>query len=197
MNSLRAVNNSYQGPPHGIADFANNYDYVGPDPRLGGRVRPSIRMGGGMNVPGAPGNVGAYAGLPETINDIERQQQEYMRRKFEYDMNPENQPKPYNPETNPFFPDFPFGRPTGTGNFAQIQMPPLIDTAAHLNKKRTQKLYNKGKSTDNPNEADAFLRRTGVQLPLANNAGFYMGPQAGQADQYPAMAAGFLNKYVS
>ena len=34
-------------------------------------------------------------------------------------------------------------------------------------------------------------------LPLANNAGFYMGPQAGQADQYPPMAAGFLNKYVS
>jgi len=34
-------------------------------------------------------------------------------------------------------------------------------------------------------------------LPLANNAGFYMGPQAGQADQYPALAAGFLNKYVS
>ena len=31
----------------------------------------------------------------------------------------------------------------------------------------------------------------------ANNAGFYMGPQAGQADQYPALAAGFLNKYVS
>lgn len=56
-----------------------------------------------------------------------------------------------------------------------------------------------------------FLRQTeqGVPLdkrnmgreifpnPLANNAGFYMGPQAGQADQYPPMAAGFLNKYVS
>jgi hypothetical protein len=195
MNSLRAVNNAYQGPLHGIADFDNNYNYVGTDPRLGGRVRPPIRMGGGMNVPGAPGNVGAYAGLPETINDIERQQQEYMRRKFEYDMNPENQPKPYNPETNPFFPDFPFGRPTGTGNFAQM-LPP-IDPAAHKNKQRNQKLYNKGKGTDNPNEADAFLRRTGPQLPLANNAGFYMGGQAGQADQYPALAAGFLNKYVS
>ena len=174
MNSLRAVNNSYQGPLHGITDFDNNYKYVGTDPRLGGRVRPSIRMEGGMSAPGAPGNVGAYAGLPETINEIERQQQEYMRRKFEYDMNPENQPKPYNPETNPFFPDFPFGRPTGTGNFAQM-LPP-IDPAAHKNKQRNQKLYNKGKGTDNPNEADAFLRRTGPQLPLA----------AVGADQQPA-----------
>ena len=118
-------------------------------------------------------------------------------------------------------------------------MLPPIDPAAHKNKQRNQKLYNKGKGTDNPNEADAFLRRTGPQLPLAavgadqqpaqgpftpirnypgmgygpygpgggglppapvrqaNNAGFYMGPQAGQADQYPPMAAGFLNKYVS
>lgn len=35
--------------------------------------------GGGMNVPGAPGNLGGYAGLPETINEIERQKQEYQR----------------------------------------------------------------------------------------------------------------------
>jgi len=30
----------------------------------------------------------------------------------------------------------------------------------------------------------------------ANNAGFYMGGQAGQADQYPALASGFLTKYL-
>jgi hypothetical protein len=76
--------------------------------------------GGGMNVPGAPGNLGGYAGLPETINEIERREQEYQRKKFEYDMNPENQPQPYNPETNPVFPNYPFGRPTGTGGFATL-----------------------------------------------------------------------------
>jgi hypothetical protein len=191
-----------------------------------------------MSVPGAPGNV---AGLPETINEIERQQQEYMRRKFEYDMNPENQPKPYNPETNPFFPDFPFGRPTGTGNFAQ--MPPSIEEFDLMNDPRFP----------GARRTREFLRQTEQGVPLdkrnmgreifpvplaavgadqqpaqgpftpiknypgmgygpygpgggglppapvrqANNAGFYMGPQAGQADQYPALAAGFLNKYVS
>ena len=39
-------------------------------------------------------------------------------------MNPDNQPQPYNPETNPVFPDYPFGRPigrpTGTGGFTQL-----------------------------------------------------------------------------
>ena len=65
---------------------------------------------------------------------------------------------------------------------------------------RQQKIYNKGMGTDNPNEREIFLQRTGPQLPLASlgnfggmftqfptggtpmgNAGFYMGPQLGQA----------------
>ena len=37
----------------------------------------------------------------------------------------------------------------------------------HKGKQKTEKLYKKGKSTDNPNEKDAFLKRTGPQLPLA------------------------------
>ena len=36
------------------------------------------RYSGGMNVPGAPGNLGGYAGLPETINEIEQRQQEHQ-----------------------------------------------------------------------------------------------------------------------
>lgn len=32
---------------------------------------------------------------------------------------------------------------------------------------RQQKIYNKGINTDNPNEKEIFLRRTGPQLPLA------------------------------
>ncbi len=77
---------------------------------------------GGMNVPGAPGNLGSYASLPldEAVQQIERQEEDYQRKKFEYDMNPDNQPQPYNPETNPVFPDYPFGRPTGTGGFATL-----------------------------------------------------------------------------
>lgn len=37
----------------------------------------------------------------------------------------------------------------------------------HQGAKKKQKIYNKGKSTDNPNEKDTFLKRTGPQLPLA------------------------------
>ena len=37
----------------------------------------------------------------------------------------------------------------------------------HKGAQKKQKIYNKGKSTDNPNEKDTFLRRTGPQLPLA------------------------------
>jgi len=37
----------------------------------------------------------------------------------------------------------------------------------HKGAQKKQKIYNKGKSTDNPNERDTFLRRTGPQLPLA------------------------------
>jgi hypothetical protein len=44
-------------------------------------------------------------------------------------------------------------------------LPDPIDPAKHNQLKRQQKIYNKGKGTDNPNEADAFLRRTGPQLP--------------------------------
>jgi len=37
----------------------------------------------------------------------------------------------------------------------------------HKDAQKKQKIYNKGKSTDNPNEKDVFLKRTGPQLPLA------------------------------
>ena len=37
----------------------------------------------------------------------------------------------------------------------------------HKGEQKKQKLYNKGKSTDNPHEKDTFLKRTGPQLPLA------------------------------
>ncbi len=37
----------------------------------------------------------------------------------------------------------------------------------HKDVQKKQKIYNKGKSTDNPHEKDAFMKRTGPQLPLA------------------------------
>ena len=37
----------------------------------------------------------------------------------------------------------------------------------HKGPQKKQKLYNKGKSPDNPHEKDTFLKRTGPQLPLA------------------------------
>jgi len=37
----------------------------------------------------------------------------------------------------------------------------------HKGAQKKQKIYNKGKNTDNPNEKEIFLKRTGPQLPLA------------------------------
>jgi len=45
--------------------------------------------------------------------------------------------------------------------------PSPIDPSAHKQAQRTQKLYNKGTGTDNSNEKEIFLKRTGPQLPLA------------------------------
>ena len=39
----------------------------------------------------------------------------------------------------------------------------------HNKAKQTEKIYKKGKSTNNPNEKEIFLKRTGPQLPLAQN----------------------------
>ncbi len=58
----------------------------------------------------------------------------------------------------------------------------LINPSAHKDKTRLQKIYNKGTGTDNPFEAETFLKRTGPQLPpLAGtsnlpNALYSMGP---------------------
>ena len=50
-------------------------------------------------------------------------------------------------------------------NFVAQSFP--IDTNAHRKNTKQQKLYYKGKGTDNPHEKDAFLKRTGPRLPGA------------------------------
>ena len=42
-----------------------------------------------------------------------------------------------------------------------------IDPRKHKDAQKQQKLYNKGKGTDNPYEKEIFLKRSGPQLPLA------------------------------
>jgi hypothetical protein len=42
-----------------------------------------------------------------------------------------------------------------------------IDPKKHKAAQKQQKIYNKGKGTDNPYERDLFLKRGGPQLPLA------------------------------
>lgn len=42
-----------------------------------------------------------------------------------------------------------------------------IDPKKHKDAQKQQKIYNKGKGTDNPYERDLFLKRSGPQLPLA------------------------------
>ena len=44
-------------------------------------------------------------------------------------------------------------------------MPEPIDPVAHKAAQKTQKIYNLGKGTNNPNEAKSALKRTGPQLP--------------------------------
>lgn len=44
-------------------------------------------------------------------------------------------------------------------------MPEPIDPVAHKAAQKTQKIYNLGKGTNNPNEAQSALKRTGPQLP--------------------------------
>lgn len=81
-----------------------------------------------------------------------------------------------------------------------------INPEAFKKDARQQKIYNKGMGTDNPNEREIFLQRTGPQLPMAMspgsmpltaqvypagtaignvaglaNAQFFNGPQYGQA----------------
>lgn len=45
-----------------------------------------------------------------------------------------------------------------------------IDPRKHKDAQKQQKLYNKGKGTDNPYEKEMFLKRSGPQLPLAKKA---------------------------
>tara|TARA_R100000781_G_scaffold80524_1_gene49704 strand:+ start:2771 stop:2944 length:174 start_codon:yes stop_codon:yes gene_type:complete len=42
-----------------------------------------------------------------------------------------------------------------------------IDPFSHGKAQKTQKIYNKGKSTTNKHEKDTFLKKSGPQLPLA------------------------------
>ena len=63
-----------------------------------------------------------------------------------------------------------------------------INPEAFKRDARQQKIYNKGINTDNPNEKEIFLRRTGPQLPLAGNvfgAGNMAGMQLAQAQPEP------------
>jgi hypothetical protein len=77
-----------------------------------------------------------------------------------------------------------------------------INPEAHKKSNRQMKIYNKGMGTDNPNEREIFLKRTGPQLPLAGvgNVGallaqaepFYgdvidMGPLEGDYSNMPVI----------
>jgi hypothetical protein len=73
------------------------------------------------------------------------------------------------------------------------QMLPPINPESHKAAQRTQKLYNKGSRTDNPNEKEIFLKRTGPQLPLAKRKTetqvAHYEPEGEQIDESPAALA--------
>lgn len=77
-----------------------------------------------------------------------------------------------------------------------------INPEAFKKDSRQQKIYNKGMGTDNPNEREIFLKRTGPQLPMASignvagmaNAQFFEGPQFGQASSSVAMDSPYSNR---
>ena len=66
------------------------------------------------------------AGLSELFDDIQRKHFEKQDALNHYNILPENQPNPYHPENNPVIPDYPGGRPTGTGLFSML--PGLVAT---------------------------------------------------------------------
>jgi hypothetical protein len=51
------------------------------------------------------------------------------------------------------------------GTLKTEQMMPPIDPLKHKQAQKTQKIYNLGKGTNNPNEAQSAMKRTGAQLP--------------------------------
>ena len=77
-----------------------------------------------------------------------------------------------------------------------------INPEAFKKDSRQQKIYNKGMGTDNLNEREIFLKRTGPQLPMASignvagmaNAQFFEGPQFGQASSSVAMDSPYSNR---
>ena len=66
------------------------------------------------------------AGLSDLFDNIQQKHYEKQDALNEYNMRPENQPSPYHPEFNPVIPDYPGGRPTGTGMFSML--PSLVAT---------------------------------------------------------------------
>lgn len=69
-----------------------------------------------------------------------------------------------------------------------------INPEAFKRDARQQKIYNKGMGTDNPNEREIFLQRTGPQLPLAGFPGS-IGNMGGLMAQ--GLPPGFVGKQVS
>lgn len=155
-----------------------------------------IRYYGESNVPGAPGQAPAVRFNPAQLN---------VQPLPGYNLQPGYVPSKGDIERDRFILHSPKSGVAG-GNFMGgegLQ----INPEAHKQQKRQQKIYNKGMGTDNPNEKEIFLRRTGPQLPLAqgvpgmipmgnagafiDNAQMFMGPQFGQ------IPAGFQNKIVS
>ena len=67
------------------------------------------------------------AGLSDLFDNIQRKHYEKQDALNEYNMRPENQPSPYHPGINPVLPDYPGGRPTGTGMFSML--PSLVATS--------------------------------------------------------------------
>lgn len=155
-----------------------------------------IRYYGESNVPGAPGQSPAVRFNPSQLN---------VQPGPGYFQSPNYSPFYQDQDRDRFILHDPRSGVAG-GNFVGgegLQ----INPEAHKQQNRQQKIYNKGMGTDNPNEREIFLRRTGPQLPMAqgmpgmmpmgnagafmDNSQFYMGPQAGQ------VPPGFQNKIVS
>jgi hypothetical protein len=155
-----------------------------------------IRYYGEQNVPGAPGQI------PPTAVRFDPTQL-FQQPLPGYNMRPGYDPSSVDIERDRFILHNPKSGVAG-GNFMGgegLQ----INPEAHKQQNRQQKIYNKGMGTDNPNEKEIFLRRSGPQLPMAmggmqpmgnagmfvDNAQMFMGPQFGQ------VPAGFQNKIVS
>lgn len=143
-------------------------------------MRTYIQQPGQVGIPGAPGNVGYLAQMPEALNpgELRRLQtrEKLYRKGIDKGATPGESGAFLDPKrVGPMLP--PMVRLDGRMDMNSVQMNDVF-----LREQEKQQLR-------------AALQEQEAQSQL--NASMYRGPQSSQTDPYSAASAGFQNKFVS